>query len=82
MKPSNRDLLVLVKNEYTSDQFMEQEVELLNELLFHYETMNNFCKSHEVFDLNKYKIIRKQSVIHQIARQKELKAFQFLCNKN
>jgi hypothetical protein len=82
MKPSNRDLLVLVKNEYTSDQFMEQEVELLNELLFHYETMHNFCLSHEVFDLNKYKIIRKQQLIHQVARQKELKPFQFLCNKN
>jgi hypothetical protein len=82
MKATNRDLLVLVKNEYTSDQFMEQEVELLNDLLFHYETMNNFCRSHEVFDLNRNKILRKHQQIHQIARQTELKPFQFLCNKN
>ena len=82
MKASNRDLLVLVKNEYASDQFMEQEVELLNELLYHYETIYNFCKAHEVFDLNKYQIIRKQQLVQQIARQKELRPFQFLCNKN
>ena len=82
MKASNRDLLVLMKNDHASDQFMEQEVELLNELLYHYETIHNFCKAHEVFDLNKYQIIRKQSLIQQIARQRELRAFQFLCNKN
>ena len=82
MKASNRDLLVLVKNEYASDQFMEQEVEQLNDLLFHYETMTTFCQAHEVFDLNRYKIIHKQQVIHQVARQKELRPFQFLSNKN
>ena len=82
MKATNRDLLVLVKNEYASDQFMQQEVELINDLLLHYETMNNFCRAHEVFDFNRNKILRKHQQIHQIARQPELKPFQFLCNKN
>ena len=82
MKATNRDLLVLVKNEYTSDHFMEQEVEFINDLLLQYETMSNFCKAHEVFDLNRNKIVRKPHHIHQIARQSELKPFQFLCNKN
>lgn len=82
MKTSNRDLLVLMRNEYSSEHFMEQEVEQLNDLLFHYETLANFCIAHEVFDLNKYKIFRKQEHIQQIARQRELKPFQFIFNKN
>jgi hypothetical protein len=82
MKTLNRDLLVLVKDEFATEQFMEQELEQLNDLLFHYETVDTFCIAHEVFDMNKYKIIRKQSVLQQIARLQELKPFQFLCNKN
>ncbi len=82
MKTPNRDLLVLVKNEYANEQFMEQELEQLNDLLFHYETMNNFCLAHEVFDMNKSRIIQKPRSIQQIARQHELKPFQFICNKN
>jgi hypothetical protein len=82
MKTPNRDLLVLVKDEFANEQFMEQELEQLNDLLFHYETMDNFCTAHEVFDMNKYKIIRKHNPLRQIARLPELKPFQFLCNKN
>lgn len=82
MKTPNRDLLVLVKNEYANEQFMEQELEQLNDLLFHHETMNNFCLAHEVFDLNKSRIIQKARSIQQVARQHALKPFQFICNKN
>ena len=82
MKTLNRDLLVLVKDEFATEQFMEQELEQLNDLLFHYETVDTFCVAHEVFDMNKYKILRKQSVLQQIARLQRLKPFQFLCNKN
>jgi hypothetical protein len=82
MKASNRDLLVLMRNENSSEQFMEQEVEQLNDLLFHFETLANFCRAHEVFDLNKYKILRKAEAVQKIARLRELRSFQFLCNKN
>ncbi len=82
MKTPDRDLLVLVKDEYMSEKFMEQELEQLNEMLFHYETMEKFCAVHEIFDLNKYKIISKPYLMQQIIRQKELKPFQFVCNKN
>ncbi|MBS1597140.1 MAG: hypothetical protein JST75_02870 [Bacteroidetes bacterium] len=82
MKTPDRDLLVLMKDEFATEQFMERELEQLNSLLFHYETMDNFCTAHEVFDLNKYKIVRKSKTIQRIARQQELKPFQFLCNKN
>ena len=82
MKTPNRDLLVLVKDEFANEQFMEQELEQLNDLLFHYETMEIICEAHEVFDLNKYKIIRKTKVLQQIIRKAQLKPFQFIFNKN
>ncbi|MBS1935849.1 MAG: hypothetical protein JST96_17755 [Bacteroidetes bacterium] len=82
MKTPNRDLLVLVKDEHMNETFMEQELEQLNDLLFHFETMDIFCVCHEVFDMNKGRIIAKPDMIQKIARQPELKAFQFICNKN
>jgi hypothetical protein len=82
MKTPNRDLLVLVKDEYASEQSMEQELEQLNDLLYHYETMDIFCVAHEVFDLRKYRVIHKPELLRQIIRRKEWKPFQFVCNKN
>ena len=82
MKSPNRDLLVLLKDEYMSEQSIEQEVELLNEMLFHVESMDNFCKAHEVFDLNRYKVYTKSKQIIQVIRQREIRPFQFVCNKN
>jgi F0F1-type ATP synthase alpha subunit len=82
MKTPDRDLLVLVKDDHMSEKFMEQELEQLNEMLFHYETLDKFCIVHEIFDLNRYKIITKSNQMQQIIRQKELKPFQFVCNKN
>jgi hypothetical protein len=82
MKASDRDLLVLVKDEFMNDQFMEKELEQLNNLLFYYETVENFCVAHEVFDVSKYKIVTKPRGIQKILRQKEVKPFQFICNKN
>ena len=82
MKASNRDLLVLVKDEHMNDQLMEQELEQLNTLLFHFETMESFCVAHEIFDINRHKILHKQDSMQKIVREKELKAFVFICNKN
>ncbi len=82
MKASNRDLLVLMRNEGSSEQFMEQEVEQLNELLLHFETIDTFCRAHEVFDLNRFKVFRKQEDVRQVARHRELRSFQFMVNKN
>ena len=82
MKSPNRDLLVLLKDEYMSEQSIEQEVELLNEMLFHVESMENFCRAHEVFDLNRYKIYHKSKQIIQVVRQREIRPFQFISNKN
>lgn len=82
MKTSNRDLLVLLKDESMSNQEIEQEVEQLNDLLFHAESVNNFCMANEVVDMTKYKIVNDQKTLVEIMYQSELKPFIFLCNKN
>ena len=82
MKTPDRDLLVLMKDGFVTEQFMACELEKLNDLLYRYETLENFCSAHEVFDINKYKILRGSRNIQRVARQRELKPFQFLCNKN
>lgn len=82
MKVPNRDLLVLVKDESLSQELIEVEVDKLNRLLVHYETPETYCLAHEVFDLNRYKIITDSKSINKILKQRETKAFVFIYNKN
>lgn len=82
MKTPNRDLLVLVKDEFLSEEAIENELERLNKLLLAFETMENYCLVHEVIDMNKYKVLCQARVIRQVIRQKELKPFVFIFNKN
>ena len=82
MKTPNRDLLVLVKDEFPSELSIEYELEQLNEILFRTETIENFCIANEVFDLNRYMIIEDHKRLVRIFGQQELKPFQFICNKN
>lgn len=82
MNKSNRDLLVMFKQELMTPQALEHEVSLLHELLFTVERLDNFVKAHEIIDINKYKIISKPIAIKNIVRQNKEKAFVFLNNKN
>lgn len=82
MKSSNRDLLVLSKKVSLDPRELEHEVELLHELLFHVEALANFSQATEIIDVNRYKIISKSHIIEQIIREKSIKPFQFLFNKN
>ena len=82
MKTPNRDLLVLLKDEFRSEISMECELEQLNEILFRVETVENFCAACEVFDLNKYTIITSNNKLYRILSRNELKPFQFIVNKN
>ncbi len=82
MNKSNRDLLVLFKEELMSPQAIEHEVELLHELLYDVERIENLITAHEVINLNKYKIQTKPHLIRETIRRKELKPFIFLSNKN
>lgn len=82
MNKSNRDLLVLFKEELMSPQAIEHEVEMLHELLYNVEKIENLVTAHEVINLNRYKIQHQSHIIRNTIRQRELKPFIFLNNKN
>ena len=82
MNKSNRDLLVLFKEDLMSPQSIEHEVELLHELLYGVERLENLVVAHEVINLNKYKIQSDFNTVRDAIRHKELKPFVFLNNKN
>ena len=82
MSKSNRDLLVLFKEELMTPQSIEHEVELLHELLYDVEKIENLVTAHEVINLNKYTIQNKFHIVRDTIRKKELKPFIFLNNKN
>lgn len=80
---SNRDLLVMFRQQAMSPEDIEREVMRLNELLFTAERLDNFVKAHEVIDINRYKIINNNVEIKKILRQKkDTKPFIFFSNKN
>ncbi len=82
MNKINRDLLVLFNHELMSPQAMENEVELLHELLFSVERLDNLVTAHEIIDLNKYKVINKQIIVRKTIQLQELRPFVFLNCKN
>ncbi|HPH83886.1 MAG TPA: hypothetical protein PLC48_00450 [Ferruginibacter sp.] len=82
MNKSNRDLLVLFKQELMTPQAIEHEVMWLHELLFTVERLDNFVSAHEIIDLNKYKLSNKPFDIKKLVRRKREQPFVFLNNKN
>jgi hypothetical protein len=82
MNKSNRDLLVLFKEELMSPQAIEHEVEMLHELLYAVERIENLIIAHEVINLNRYKVYNQYNIIRRNIRRKELQPFVFLNNKN
>lgn len=80
MMNSNRGILVLLKNEFMTEQAMEHEVELLNELLKQVESSRSFCKAHELVDRNQ--ITSNEKKILRESSHSRLRAFRFFINKN
>lgn len=80
MKTPNHDLLVLLKNEFASQQSIEQEVECLNHILVKAESLEQFCMAHELVE--RYRITSKPKKILRAIRFAELKPFIFLINRN
>ena len=82
MNKFNRDLLVLFKEELMNPQAIEHEVEMLHELLYYVEKIDNLIMAHEVINVNKYKISSNAKLVRETLRQINLKPFVFLNNKN
>ncbi len=82
MNNANRDLLVLFNQELMTPQAIEHEVELLHQLLYSIERLDNLVIAHEIIDLNKYRVITKPLQLRKLIRLSELKPFVFLSCKN
>lgn len=82
MNNSNRDLLVLFKQELKNPQAIEREVSWLHGLLYSVERIDNLVTAHELIDLCKYKVINKQRVVRKYLSSNKEKPFIFLNNKN
>ena len=82
MKNANRDLLVLVRDGNADQDAMQYELQQLNRLLVPFETLESFCTAHEVFDLNKYRVVTRVSRLQKIIEKVQVKPFVFICNKN
>lgn len=70
----------MLKTELLSDEEIEQEVISIDRMLSHVESVSGFCKAHEL--VNRHRITQKSIKIEKAIRQRELKPFQFLLNKN
>ena len=73
---------MLFKEELMSPQAIEHEVEMLHELLYAVEKIENLVIAHEVINLNNYKVQHQYHIIRNTIRRRELKPFVFLSNKN
>jgi hypothetical protein len=82
MNNANRDLLVLFNQELMTPQSIEHEVELLHQLLYGIERLENLVIAHEVINVNKYIVSNKPLLLQKLFRQRELKPFVFLNCKN
>ena len=82
MNKSNRDLLVLFKEDLMSPQAIEHEVEMLHELLYGVEKLDNLVTAHEVININRYEIQNDLKIVRETLRKKNLRPFVFLNNMN
>lgn len=80
MNTPNRDLLVLLRNEFSSQRAIEQEVECLNHILVRVESLEHFFTAHEL--AGRFRITSRRSKLLKAIRGGEMKPFHFLLNKN
>lgn len=72
----------MFKEDVMSPQAIEHEVEMLHELLYSVERIENLVSAHEVINLNRYRIYQQYNIIRKNIRRRELQPFVFLNNKN
>ena len=80
MKHYNRNLLVVIKDQFLDEQAIEQEMQTLNAMLALTETSRQFCLSHEL--VNRNHITNAPEKILKESRSRRLRSFRFLINKN
>lgn len=80
MISSNRDILVLFREEDMNGQHLERELQSLHALLQQVETPEHFCRAHELVDRNR--ITRKPKKILKETKYYRMRPFRFLINRN
>jgi cell fate (sporulation/competence/biofilm development) regulator YmcA (YheA/YmcA/DUF963 family) len=81
-KSQHRDLLVLLNNGHRSQEAIDHEVEWLHDILFNIEEIDNFCKAHELININRHKITTDIVKVRKSALKKEVTPFEFISNLN
>jgi hypothetical protein len=82
MKRLTRDLLLIRKDIDPHEGDIEKEVSILHTLLQSVETVDALCNACELIDMNRFKIFHDSLLISKAVKQKSLKPFQFLFNRN
>lgn len=82
MKNSNRDLLVLIKDDTLSEQAIERQVKWLNDMLIEVERSEQCYQAYEIVDINNSKRSRNAFKIRTMMRAKDEKPFLFLTSLN
>jgi hypothetical protein len=80
MKNNNRNLLVLIKNDYMNEEAIAKEVKCLNQILLTADSIEQFCISNEL--VNRNRITSDKKKILKECRHFRLRPFRFLINKN
>jgi hypothetical protein len=78
----NRDLMVILRDAHTDEDWLNTETEWLNHILNRVEATGNLARSCEVLNLSRYKIEKKYERVLKALNAKELKPFVFIFNKN
>jgi hypothetical protein len=82
MHEINRDLLLSAKAAKLSPQELREQLGMLNDLLYHIETWETYCRVNEIVDINRRRIITKPHRMQSMLREPRQKAFVFVHNKN
>lgn len=83
MNTPNRDLLVLTKTNAHDPVAQETEIEMLNEILVHVESIDAFSIANEIIHFPKHRIFSTpEQVKRQITKRALTKPFVFINNKN
>lgn len=82
MKATERDLMILFKQELMSPKAVEREMSFLHLILFGVERISHRALACELIDIARGRIIRKPVTIKSYLRQNDSKPFVFLINRN
>jgi hypothetical protein len=76
----NRNLLVVLKSGFMSEEAIEQQVDSINNILYQVESAELFCTAHELVDRNR--ITSNPNKLLRESSYRNLRTFRFLINKN